>query len=578
MNKSTPFFILISCLGVLFFLFFFRPIETEDVWWHLSAGKWIMEHGQVPHTDPFPVAAEQNPWFCVHWLGSIILYLTSQIEGVAGLKIFRSLFFMAVIAVFLRYSWRRIPHVFSIILALLLALALGNRVLLRPDIFNFIFIQLFLVVLFNYEKNPDPRKLFFLPAIGILWANIHLGSFIYGGAIIFIFLLSAVAKVLEGGPKKPARDLFFLSLSYLGVFVMTPYGVEGFLYFFKVFLLPGFIGFYKTSNAVSESKSPAYMFLSFDYFYFLILFALGLVTLIFNRRKNFTLVLLFIFSFFMFIYMARNCVFFALAVVYIITEILPSVNFKLDKILVKTAGIVLIIGLMLSLVSEAWRFNSPHLFYKNQFLAGLRAEDDFFSRASINVLKENKISGTVFNADFLGGLMLWSAYPSLKPFLDGRFLSQERFDGFVQTLKDPEEGWPALEAKYRFKALMLNVHNPIFNKFIQYISARPQAWQLIAIEGPLAVYVQRNAFQLPPALDRFEDELKVVMSSLEEEKRLEQMTITKADIFKKSFVKSMVRADLFTEGQTMLGLGFRAAAVKTLIKALQVSDGAVGPL
>jgi len=30
-----------------------KPIIDPDIWWHLQTGRWIIEHGAVPQTDPF---------------------------------------------------------------------------------------------------------------------------------------------------------------------------------------------------------------------------------------------------------------------------------------------------------------------------------------------------------------------------------------------------------------------------------------------------------------------------------------------------------------------------------------------
>ena len=54
-------FICLILLGIFLALFFFRPIEIDDVWWHLATGKFIVEHAQVPSTDPFPFSNEQTP-------------------------------------------------------------------------------------------------------------------------------------------------------------------------------------------------------------------------------------------------------------------------------------------------------------------------------------------------------------------------------------------------------------------------------------------------------------------------------------------------------------------------------------
>ncbi len=169
------------CLWLfLFLLFFYQEIRPEDAWWHLSAGRWIVGHMQVPHYDPFPFANEQNPWTQHNeWLGSTILYFVYQFGGFLGLKIFRSLIFILVISVFFFYARRRLPFSFCVILTLLVAYGIFARPLLKPELFNLIFIQVFLHNLFTYENSGKRSNLFILPVLGVIWFNIHMGAVVY---------------------------------------------------------------------------------------------------------------------------------------------------------------------------------------------------------------------------------------------------------------------------------------------------------------------------------------------------------------------------------------------------------------
>ena len=51
-HKILKYFAVASFFGYVGVLFY-MPIEIEDVWWHLSTGRWIMNHFSVPLADPF---------------------------------------------------------------------------------------------------------------------------------------------------------------------------------------------------------------------------------------------------------------------------------------------------------------------------------------------------------------------------------------------------------------------------------------------------------------------------------------------------------------------------------------------
>jgi hypothetical protein len=38
------------------------PLVDPDIWWHLRTGQWIIEHAQVPGTDPFSAYGTGNHW------------------------------------------------------------------------------------------------------------------------------------------------------------------------------------------------------------------------------------------------------------------------------------------------------------------------------------------------------------------------------------------------------------------------------------------------------------------------------------------------------------------------------------
>ena len=48
-------------------------VNDPDVWWHLRAGEWMMQHHAVPQSDPFSVAGAGKPWVSYSWLYELIV-------------------------------------------------------------------------------------------------------------------------------------------------------------------------------------------------------------------------------------------------------------------------------------------------------------------------------------------------------------------------------------------------------------------------------------------------------------------------------------------------------------------------
>ena len=46
-------------------------LSDGDTGWHLRAGQWMLEHGQVIHHDVFSFSKAGEPWFAWEWLWDV---------------------------------------------------------------------------------------------------------------------------------------------------------------------------------------------------------------------------------------------------------------------------------------------------------------------------------------------------------------------------------------------------------------------------------------------------------------------------------------------------------------------------
>ena len=72
------------CVAVLAWTVCF-PLTNTDIWWHLSAGRWILEQGRIPRVDPFAAGTAGTPWIDLHWLFQVAALGVHRLGGVAGL-------------------------------------------------------------------------------------------------------------------------------------------------------------------------------------------------------------------------------------------------------------------------------------------------------------------------------------------------------------------------------------------------------------------------------------------------------------------------------------------------------------
>ncbi|MCA9401380.1 MAG: hypothetical protein KC713_07110, partial [Candidatus Omnitrophica bacterium] len=341
---------------------------------------------------------------------------------------------------------------------------------LKPDIFNSLFIQIFLINLLNFQKSKNFKRLIPLMLLGVLWHNIHIGSLIYGASIAGIFLAGNILHLFFPTNRKVPRSfyadrakplLLFVTL-YLLSFAVNPYGFKAAGYVYRVFFEPQFIHLYYSLDVIAENASPLS---SFTHKVILWAAPLGMISATsqyFDKQGRARIIqfLLFIFSTALFAKGLRAGTFFAVVNLYIIMDTYqksPNVskctkadNFK------KYFWIAFVILICL----RSW-----YLISRTELIQGKKTHPFFNTLETrhpfnaIKYLKKNNIHGKVFNADILGGYILWSSYPKLRPFIDGRNIS-DRFPQFYKIIEDPQRFWPVFEQLYDFDIIILDKRYP----------------------------------------------------------------------------------------------------------------------
>src|SRR5512141_236586 len=59
-----------------------------DIWWHLSAGDWMVQHHAFPHTGILSRTAADRPWMAYSWAYEILLSRSYALLGFIGVGLF----------------------------------------------------------------------------------------------------------------------------------------------------------------------------------------------------------------------------------------------------------------------------------------------------------------------------------------------------------------------------------------------------------------------------------------------------------------------------------------------------------
>ena len=106
-------------------------LRDPDTYWHLAAGRWILEHGSVPLSDPFSHTLPGAPWVAHEWLSEIILAGIFRLAGWSGLVVATALSFAATLAYLNRFLLARLEPLHALVLTGLAASLLAMHLLAR---------------------------------------------------------------------------------------------------------------------------------------------------------------------------------------------------------------------------------------------------------------------------------------------------------------------------------------------------------------------------------------------------------------------------------------------------------------
>lgn len=584
----------ICSLVVYLTLKFYCPVEFEDIWWHLATGRWIVEHGSVPQIELFSFLKNPPQHISTQWLGSSLFYLVYQATSVEGLKVFRCLMLLCAIVIFCGRYLKKLPLAVLMMMSIVLALGFEHRIILRPFLFNFIFIQLLLIILIDSSRNNSLKMLLWIPLIGLIWSNIHLGSLVYGVLLIAVFILESmiqgirfmfVAREKEKAQHSLKRlsHLSVILLVYLISFTLGPYGLKGLIYPLKVTVFPlwpgyiqdpGIFNLYELRTFIRELRSPIDLLNVSKAWVVAMFLTGGLISFFAKDRNRLSKMLLFIFSLFIYLSGERGLPFFTIINCYIIAEYLASDSVRKQCQLWKHPKLfhqVTYVFVIMFTIICSWKITSAHDYVDGKTLKRyLLAYDAQNPMPAVDMLKENHITGAVLNESRYGGYLLWSSYPELRAFTDSRQYNKELMLKYIDLLKEPEKYFDQVVGQYGLNIALLDSRLASHQRLIPYIHEHPQ-WQLIYLKGTILVFVKKGVFHLPKNLEQFENNLiHIDVAKKEVDWLIKHLLADRIERSESLFNPGFGYIDVLEEGLILSELGYQQASMERFIKAYKI--------
>jgi hypothetical protein len=388
-------------------------VLDPDIWWHLKVGDWIVQHHSVPHTGILSRTAANRPWVAYSWGYEVLLSRAHAWFGLTGVGMSGVVLTLAVAYAVYRMLYRISGQFWTACgLATVACYAFLFNVMPRPVFLSIILFTIVLTVILEANRSGRVQPLYILPAIFVVWANIHI-QFVYGlfliGLLVSINLLQRAAAIARIAPRfllsplLPARTPAAIFAACVVATCVGPYSIE----LYKVI--------YEYSRATFSygviHELQAIDFRSYRHYVQLFLTATGFFVVGLQKKIDpFKLALLGIASVVAFRTMRDSWFICIPAAACLADATRGTEERRAGETLLETIGLAAAVALMMLLLARNTDFNSRGL---------IRAISSQYPVNAVSFLRQNRQPGPLYNTLDWGGFLTW-AMPDYPVAIDGR--------------------------------------------------------------------------------------------------------------------------------------------------------------
>ncbi|MDQ2899096.1 MAG: hypothetical protein M3Y07_04755 [Acidobacteriota bacterium] len=426
----------VAFLIPIFFLFFKLDGATSmlgdgDTGWHIRTGEWILRNGRIPHTDIFSFTKPGEPWFAWEWLWDVAFAGIHKHGGMAGVVLINILLISLTFALLFRLVRRKCSNDW-ISLAVTLLAAIGSSIhwLARPHLVTLFFVVIFCSVL-DRVQDGNTRLLWVLPALTVLWTNLH-GGFFVGIALLGAYAAGEIASALvvkNSAGFQPCKPYLSAAFGCLLASLINPY-----FYRLHVHILQYLSDSYQLRN-ISEFQSISFQSPAATYFEVMLM--LGMAAVLWSlTRMQFAYVILIAGWAHLALISARNIPIFLIVTAPVVAEMLSvglerlhtaSVSGWVRRSAAATQRIATEFGAVDRMGRVPLFSGVAALVLAAGFFAATpspkfraRYDPKKYPEKALAVLRNAELSKTIFTHDEWGDYLIYQLYPHSKVFIDGR--------------------------------------------------------------------------------------------------------------------------------------------------------------
>ena len=447
-----------------------REVWESDTWWHLKTGELIFTQHQIPRTDPFSPANAGKPWVNFEWLSQLVFYLLYRLAGPAGLVLGSMLTLGLALTAFARVGLERQKPLLGAGLLALSVLAASGRFVVRPEIFSYLLLGVFFLILHQYRLGKLARGIWALPLLQVLWENLHGGTWlgiVTVGAYIAGMSWLRFLPVPDGWKTpdldaKHYRRLLSVLAAVLLASLVNPWGWATLFTIFKTQA-----HHFTMMNVAEWQRTYA---LSGPWPFWLQAYglgaALGVLGFVLNwRRLELNHWFLFLGFLFISLLAVRNTALLALVALPITARnfSLAGQDLRLSARLAKLKSVAglkpaaraaAMAGLALGCLGFSWWVMTDRYYIQSRssMRFGWGRSEILYPWAMLDFLARSGIPGPLFNDHDLGGFLIWSLWPRYRPFLDSRAVlyDPDYLEAYAHAINDARD-WRQLAQTQGFQ-------------------------------------------------------------------------------------------------------------------------------
>jgi hypothetical protein len=414
-----------------------RLLRDAGTGWHIRNGELILQTRQITRTDPFSAQMHAPTWYAWEWLYDAGIAAVHKKAGLNGVVWITAIVVAATFFLTLRFTLRRGASLpIALVLTMLAFSTAAIHLFARPHVVGWLFTVVWFEALDAGERGAlRGNRIFLLPPLMLLWANVH-GGFPIGIVLCVVFLVGGAIAWRKQSDERRIRTGKWLSrlaaatgLSLLATFI-NPYGYKLHVHIYE-YLSDRFL-----MDHIEEFGSPNFHGVAQQCFVILLLITFVAMAAA-ARKVRISHLLVLVFAAYSGLYASRNLPISALLIVLIIAPILsqevdeagksPSV---LGRIFRKYSAFaermlrmenaarghvwpiaIVVVGIVACL--QGGRVGSRQLM-------NARFDDQRFPAAAVDFIQQHGIHDPIFTPDYWGGYLIYRLYPQNRVFIDDR--------------------------------------------------------------------------------------------------------------------------------------------------------------